>query len=265
MIAPAMDPIGVEAVEALAAIGYDYVELSLADVAALSDCAFADLARRVERSGLRSEACNNFFPRTIRLTGPEARLSCALEYAARALDRAARLGARAIVFGSSGARNVPRGWSHGDAWRQLVELLQHLGPVAAQHDVTIAIESLNRGESNIVNLLSEAVNLSREVNHPNVQLLADYYHLALEAEDLAHVVEAGDAIRHVHVARPEGRAFPVSCDASLQRFVDRLRAAGYAGRVSVEGVTADFASDARLALAVLGRACGNRPREISTV
>ena len=36
MIAPATDPVGVEIVEPLAAFGYDYIELSLRDLAALS-------------------------------------------------------------------------------------------------------------------------------------------------------------------------------------------------------------------------------------
>ena len=35
----------------------------------------------VERSGLRCEACNNFFPPQVRLTGPAADLPAALEYA----------------------------------------------------------------------------------------------------------------------------------------------------------------------------------------
>jgi D-psicose/D-tagatose/L-ribulose 3-epimerase len=256
LIAPAADAIGVGVIDELAATGYDYVELSLADIAALSGPAFEDLARRVEGSGLRSEACNNFFPATVRLTGPEARLAVALDYASRALERAARLGARVIVFGSSGAKNVPPGFSHDTAWRQIVNLLQHLGPFAARHDVTIAIEPINRLESNIVNRVAEGIRLFREVNHPHVRLLVDFYHLTLEGEDPAILLEAADAIRHVHVARVEGRTFPVAWDAAFERFFDHLRRAGYAGRCSIEAVTADFPSDAPRALATLRAGLG---------
>jgi len=52
----------VEIVEALAEIGYDYIELSLSDLTALPEPAFASLVERVNRSGIRCEACNNFFP-----------------------------------------------------------------------------------------------------------------------------------------------------------------------------------------------------------
>jgi sugar phosphate isomerase/epimerase len=81
MISPSTDPIGIEIVETMAEIGFDYTELSLSDIAALPEGAFADLARRVERSRIQCEACNNFFPRTIRLTGAEAHLHVALDYA----------------------------------------------------------------------------------------------------------------------------------------------------------------------------------------
>jgi len=67
----------------------------------------------------------------------------------------------------------------GRSW----SFLQHLGPMAAQRGLTIAIEPINRQEANIVTLASEGLRLAREVNHPQVQLLVDYYHLMMEKED----------------------------------------------------------------------------------
>ena len=89
MIAPDRDPLGIESVEAMAAAGFDYIELSLAHLAALDDGAFQRVVDRVARSGIRCEACNNFFPPHVRLTGPEADLDAAVDYATRAMGRAA--------------------------------------------------------------------------------------------------------------------------------------------------------------------------------
>ena len=251
MISPSTDPVGIEIVESMAEIGFDYIELSLADMAAMPEHAFVDLARRVERSGIRCEACNNFFPRTIRLTGTEARLQAALDYAAQALDRAEWMGARIIVFGSSGAKNVPEGFPKDAAWRQIVELLRHLGPKAAQHDLTIVIEPINREESNIVNLAADGLRLAREVDHPNIQLLIDYYHLTMEREDPAILIQAGTAIRHLHFARVAGRSFPLETETAHSRFFALMRRIRYAGRCSMEALTRDFPSDARRALRIL--------------
>jgi sugar phosphate isomerase/epimerase len=251
MIAPLVDPIGVEIVESLAEMGYDYIELSLSDLAALPDQDFDRLVERVNRSGLRCEACNNFFPRRIPLTGAQARLDDALAYAAGAMDRAARIGAGTIVFGSSGAKNVPAGFPMSLAWNQIVALLKRLGPMAAQRSITIAIEPINKTEANIVTLAAEGLRLAREVDHPSVQLLIDFYHLAMEKEDLAIVAAAGTSLRHVHFAQMKGRGFPSEADDACREFFRALHRIGYARRCSVEAYTADFATEAPKALSVL--------------
>jgi D-psicose/D-tagatose/L-ribulose 3-epimerase len=251
MVSPSTDPIGIETVEALAEIGFDYVELSLAHLAALPEEEFLQLARRVEHSGIRCEACNNFFPSTIRLTGADARLNVALEYAGLALNRAARLGASVIVFGSAGAKNVPAGFSRVYAWSQIVELLMHLGPLAAQHDLTIVIEPINKLESNLVNLAAEGLRLAREVHHLNIQLLIDFYHLTMEEESPDIVLEAGAVIRHLHLASPEGRRYPSEMTPACARFFQLMRDVKYSGRCSIEAFTHDFAADARRAFRLL--------------
>lgn len=251
MISQSADPVGADVVEALAGMGYDYIELSLSEIVALPESAFASLVKRVNSSGIRCEACIYFFPRRIPLTGSQARLGRALAYAEEAMDRAARIGADTIVFGSSAARNVPAGFPMDAAWRQIVDLLQHLGPMAAQRGITIAIEPINKLESNIVNLAAEGLRLAKEVNHPNVQLLIDYYHLMLEKEDLGIIREAGAAIRHAHFAKVEGRTYPDRVEDDYRRFFRCLRSIGYARRCSIEACTADFAADAPRALALL--------------
>ena len=254
MISPESDPIGIEIVEALAEMGFDYIELSLAGLMALPEAAFADVARRIEFSGIRCEACNNFFPARVRLTGAEANLLAAVAYATDAMDRAAHLGVRIIVFGSSGAKNVPFGFDLGVAWKQIVELLQNLGPLAAARGITIAIEPLNRRESNIVNLASEGLQLVRAVNHPHVQLLVDYYHLMMEGEEPEMVIAAGAALRHLHLARVLGRAFPTQPNDDFGPFFQCLRQIRYTGRCSIEAYTHNFAAEAPPALRILQEA-----------
>ena len=251
MISPRQDPIGVEIVEDLAALGFDYIELSLRDMAALPAQEFAALRTRVQASGIHCETCNNFFPANIRLTGPDVHLPAAIEYATRSLERAAEIGASIIVFGSSDAKNVPPGFAHSEAWRQITDLLQQLGPVAEKLNITIVIEPLNRRESNIVCKAAEGFKLARAVAHPNIQLLIDYYHLKLENEDPAIVLEAADTIKHLHFAQPAGRAFPLHADDGYDAFFSNVRQIGYQGRCSIEAYTQDFIADARRALAVV--------------
>ena len=88
----------------------------------LNGNAFSSLKMKVEFMGLKCEACNNFFPANIRLTGDAADYSKIEEYLDKALGRAADLGVKVIVFGSPMSKNIPEGFPMDKAWSQLVEL-----------------------------------------------------------------------------------------------------------------------------------------------
>ena len=244
---------GVDIVEQTREIGYDYIELSLAHLSALTEAEFNAVCQRVAASGMTCEACNNFFPKAVRLTGSEVNYDGVGEYIHRAVSRATELGVQVIVFGSSAAKNVPEGFPMVQAWKQITRVLHLAADEAGPHGITIAIEPLNRGESNILHTVAEGLAMVRRVKRPEVQVLADYYHMALEHEDPAILCEAGPALRHVHFARVAGRTFPTGLDPDFPVFFEALARAGYDGRVSVEGFTTNFYEDAAQALAVLKR------------
>lgn len=236
MIAKDAAGIGFDHIPMLKRLGFDYVELPLAQMMALDDEAFRQgpLAA-LEASGLPCLSCNNFFPAAHQLTGPEADWPRALAYAEQALARAAALGAKRVVFGSSGARNAPLGFSIDKAHDQLAELLPQLGDLAAKHGITLVIEHLNAAESNLVNSFAAGLALAKRVNHPNVAALADFYHLRLAGEKVEGILEGRGRLEHVHLARVLNRSLPLPGDeedyaALFQAFKD----IGYDGTVSIE-------------------------------
>jgi len=238
-------------IELLAELGYDYVELSLAPLTALSEAEFEAVVERLRRAGIPCEACCIFYPRTVRLTGPDVDWAQVEAYDRLAIGRAARLGAQVIVFGSAGAKNVPEGFPYDQAWAQIVHAMHIAAPIAAEHGITIVIEPLNRKEANIVLTGAEGLKLMRAINRPSVQLLIDYYHMALEGESADIVLEAGDAIRHTHISTVPARTYPVRIEPGFLPFFANLKAIGYQGRMSIEAQTDNFREDAAAALSVL--------------
>ena len=97
------------------------------------------MKRRLERSGIRCEACNNFFPGRIRLTGPDVDEQAVRAYYAKALERAATLGVKSIVFGSAGAKRVPEGFDMDRAYQQVVQVTRETGEAAAKYGITIVL------------------------------------------------------------------------------------------------------------------------------
>lgn len=234
MLGTPENPIGSQYIPALAKAGYDYAELPLAQMMELSDSEFEGLLQSLSEAGLMCCCCNNFFPATVRLTGEQTDAKKIEAYIKNAVKRASRLGAGYIVFGSSGAKNVPEGFSKTKAFEQIVEVLRIAGDYTEQAGITIVIEPLNQLESNIILNLDDGMELLKSVNKPSVQLLVDYYHFEKEHETQETLQKVMPYIHHVHFAEPDGRVFPQEKKADYATFFDTLKKCGYSGGVSIE-------------------------------
>ncbi len=252
MLAKQGNEVGVELIEDIWESGFDYVELSLANIAALAEDDYQFLRQRLKQSGIKSEACNNFFPSSIKLTGPEVDMSKIMAYVNPAMERAARLDVKIIVFGSGLAKMVPVGFSRASAQQQLVELLTRISVPAKDLGLTVAIEPLRRQECNIINSAADGLTLARAVNTAQVKLLIDFYHLKAEGESCQIIKEACDQICHVHLAKPDGRRFPALADLAIyQEFFDSLASVEYQERISIEAYSQDYRNDAANSLSFL--------------
>ncbi len=251
LIATQIDGTGSEWIEKGQEGGFDYVELPLAQMVDLDDEAFLSLKEKVGSSGLKCEACNNFFPGSIRLTGNVANDGKIEEYIDKALGRAAQLGVKVIVFGSPKSKNVPEGYPMERAWSQLVELLRNIDPLVRTKSITVVIEPLCKLESNIINTAAEGLKLAKAADRENIKLLIDYYHLVMEKEDPEIILDAGSYIKHIHFANPTGRVYPAEKVDGYIRFMDLLKRIGYEGRISVEAYTKDFCHDAKRSVEIL--------------
>lgn len=252
MMSSGEDTLGLAHLPLLKSAGYDYVELPLAQCMALDDAAFEAVCADIKKEGVPCRCCNNFFPASVRLTGETASPVETEVYLRKALARAARLGARVIVFGSAGAKNVPEGFDRKTAFAQIVETLREAAALAESLGITIVVEPLNRAESNIINNLGEGVGLVKAADHPNARLLVDYYHFAREGETLDALRQAVPYIRHMHYAREIGRAFPTAALPEEIAFFSLMKEMGYKGDISVEANTHAPAEDVPRFIQIFG-------------
>jgi D-psicose/D-tagatose/L-ribulose 3-epimerase len=228
--------------------GFDYYEPGAAAIATLSDAAFASLKETVLASNLRCRSFNSLI-RTMKVVGPDVSLDAVSAYLDSTLDRCRQLGARVAVWGSASSREVPAGYSREEAWKQIKTFLARAGDIARSKQVVIGIEPLRKQESNILNTGAEALRLVRDVNHPHVKMIIDYYHLRIEKEDPEIVRQAREHIVHMHFANPTGRRWPrlPDEDPEYHRFFQILKEVDYQGGLSIEG-TGTFENDAAASL-----------------
>ena len=242
-------------IDAARAAGFDYLELSTTEIAALSDADFDAAAAHIKQAGLPVPATNLFLPATLKVTGPDVNRDEQDRYVRNAFARLSRLGTTIVVFGSGGARRVPDGFARDEAFKQLVEFGRRAAREARSRNITLAVEPLRREETNIINSAAEGLELVNAINDPNFQLMIDFYHLASEHEDPAIVQRAREHLRHLHMANPQGRVFPLAWDEyEYAPFFASLRTIGYDKRISVEASAKDFANEAPRAIALLRRA-----------
>lgn len=234
--------------------GFDYLECPLVSlIPEADDAAFASVQARYEQAELPVRAFNIFLPSDLKVVGPQVDPLRSANYVQRALTRAWRLGAEVIVFGSGGARMIPPGFERAQALDQLTIFLHQVADAAETHDLTVAIEPLNRKESNVINSVAEAVALAERVNRPSIQVLADFYHMDEEGEPLHELTRHRAWLAHIHVA-DRGRLAPGTGDYPYPEFAAALAAANYTGMVSMECRWGDFAAEAGPAVSFLRQA-----------
>lgn len=231
--------------------GYDYIELPVSSVKAESpDSEFEGVLEFVRSFDIVPEAWYELLPLDIKVTGPEVDDYRIERYLRTALERVEELGGEIVVFGCGSSRNVPDGFSHDEAKEQIVEFITLAGRIAGAHGITIALEPLNRNESNIINTVSDGLEIVRKVDHPFVKLLVDLYHMQEEAESFERIIEARTEIVHVHTA-DAGKYYPGSGNYPQTALFEVLKEIGYNERISVECKWQDFASEAPKAISYL--------------
>jgi sugar phosphate isomerase/epimerase len=238
---------------AVKSAGGDYVEESVQGFLIPDRPAseFREKVRAAAGSPLPVPACNSFLPGSLKSVGPDARPDEIAAYAGTAFRRAAEIGVTTVVFGSSGSRSIPDGFDRTEARLQFVGLLRRLGPLAAAHGVVVAIEPLNRDETNFINTVAEGAAIVREAGHPNIRLLADIYHMLRENEGPEALVEAGPLLRHVHIAEKDRRTPPGTAGDDFTPYLQALRRSGYSGDISIECRWDDLAAELPAALKAL--------------
>jgi D-psicose/D-tagatose/L-ribulose 3-epimerase len=121
-----------------------------------------------------------------------------------------------------------------DEWSRAVECFQELGPLAERHDVTLALEPLNRFETYFLNTVEDGVRLCEEVNHPRVGMLVDTFHANIEEKDIgAAYRRAARHLKHVHTCEND-RGIPGTGHVEWREVFAALCEARYDGWLTIE-------------------------------
>jgi len=230
--------------------GYDYIEPGVGDFLApgKEESTFLTNLAKLEEMNGKIISCTVFLPGHLKVTGPETKHDEILTWAETTFSRAQKVGIPYIVFGSGGARRIPEGFTREEATEQFISLCKKLGPLAEEYKVTIVVEPLNTKETNMINSLKEGAEIVESVDHPNIRLLCDIYHMLQESESPDEIILFGKYIKHCHIAEKGTRAAPGTDSFDFTPYFKALKQIKYNGCISIEGNWDDFDSRAPSAL-----------------
>lgn len=148
-----------------------------------------------------------------------------------------------IVFGSPKQRSSTDGCTAKKAVDVFACELAQAAPHAEARGVKLLIEPLSPTQTDVVNTLSEAVAMVKQIDSPAVATMFDSHNAVDERDPHPTLIrEYGPYIRHVHVNELDGRE-PGMGDYDFAAILQALADVNYSGWVSVEAF--DFSRDPR--------------------
>lgn len=219
------------------ASGIRHIEESVANTFSprkVSEEQFQEKLKLIRNAKVKVVAANSFIPGTLKLVGDNIDEKAVLGYVDTVMRRCKEAGVGIIVLGSGDARKLPPGYDSLKASKQFISIVRKMAKVAAKYDRIIAIENLNSTETNFVLSLAEALRYVKAVNHPNFRLTADVYHMLMENESAASILEAKGYLVHSHIAEKIERAFPGKRAVDFKPYFAAMKQIGYTGTVTME-------------------------------
>ncbi|MGI9484511.1 MAG: sugar phosphate isomerase/epimerase family protein [Geminicoccaceae bacterium] len=105
---------------------------------------------------------------------------------------------------------------------------------AAQSNLVLALEPLNRFECYILNTMADTQDYVRRVNRPNFGALYDTFHANIEEQEpIGCIALTGDVIKHVHISEND-RGTPGNGHIDFTATMKMLHAIGYDGWLTIE-------------------------------
>ena len=229
----------------VARLGFDVIEVAFEDPALID---LEALAGRAADVGLGVLVCGAYGPgRNLASADPAERAATAA-YVRTLIDAAARLGSPIVGGPAYGA--VGKTPAADPAARQrerdlAAAELRPLADYAGERGVRLALEPLNRFETDLINVVAQGLALCEAIGSPHVGLHLDTFHMHLEERDSGAAIRAaGDRLFHFHACEND-RGTPGRGQVAWPAVATALADVGYSGPVVIESFTPEVKSIAR--------------------
>lgn len=174
----------------------------------------------------------------------------AVSYVKHLIDFAVELGSPYVAGNMYAAAGDCRRRSNEEKaarFERAVRSIQECADYAAAHGIKLCIEPLNRFETDMINTVSQAIELLNVVGKDNVGLLLDTFHMNIEEENMYDAIRAAKGHLIDFHACANNRGTPGKDNLNWSEIRKALRDINYDGILVIESFTPDCVEIAKAA------------------
>lgn len=232
---------GERAAEAAASHGYDRLVVPIRDPASIEPEAISEICLR---NGIRPIATSNQLPLADISSEDDAIRKAGIERHRTALRLARDMGAAhlgGVLYGVLG--KAPHAATERN-WQASAASLRLLAEEAEGFGLPLAIEVVNRYESNLINTVAQGLRILDDIGSDNIFLHIDTFHMNIEEPDmLAALTAALPRLLYFEIDQNH-RGAPGEGSIDFRPLLASLMQQDYRGAIGVESFTAGLAGPA---------------------
>lgn len=218
-------------------MGFDVVEIPVEDPDSIDG---KKVQQALKEYGLEATVCGAFGPgRDLTHEDPAVHRQC-FDYLDALMDFCTLWGADFVagpMYSAVGKARIVSPDQRKKEWERAVTNLRKVAEKAEDRGLELAIEPLNRFESDLINTTADAAKLVKDIAHPAAKIMVDGFHMSIEEKNLEEAIRiAGDKLIHVQTSE-NYRGTPGTGQTNWEHFRKGLEAVGYEGIVTIETFT----------------------------
>lgn len=230
----------VELFPKIKSMGYDAVEIPVEYPEKIDG---KKVKEALQRHGLDPIVCGAFGPsRDLTHDDPAVHENC-FKYILQCLDLCNEWDAKFLagpMYSAVGKARMVSPEQRKMEWDRAVSNLHQVCKLAHERGLEIALEPLNRFESDLINTAEDVMRLVHDINHPAAKVLLDGFHMAIEERNIEQAITSvGDKLIHIQVSE-NYRGTPGTGQTPWDYFKKGLININYQGVVSIESFTPEI-------------------------
>ena len=221
-------------------MGYDAVEIPVEYPEQIDG---QKVREALDEHGLKPVVCGAFGPsRDLTNEDPAVHQQC-FDYIEQCFELCNTWGASFLagpMYAAVGKARMLSPEARKKEWELAVTNLQKVCDMAQERGLSVAIEPLNRFETDLINTVADLDKLLKDINHSAAGILLDVFHMNIEEPDMEKaVLTAGDRLLHVQIA-DNYRGTPGTGQVRWDALQRGLKAVNYQGVISIESFTPEI-------------------------